>query len=271
MDNTPASNPHAGLEDADVVYLEEVEGGLSRFAAVFSTRYPKAVGPVRSARISDIELLRQYGKIAFAYSGVQHRMLPVLAAADLYDVSDDHSGIGYHRDYHWVAPDNLFGVPSVLFRRAPNAVRAHDVGFRFSDTVPAGGVPALRVSARYPSTRVTFTWSPARGRYLVAMNGQPSMSTSGAQLGGSTVIIQYVTVTPSPYHDFLGHNTPMSTSVGTGKALILRNGRAWVATWVRPTAASGTHWLVGGKDLPLAPGQVWVLLVNKTRPATVRP
>jgi len=270
MDNTPEANPHSGITQADVVYLEEVEGGLSRYAVVYSTLFPKIVGPVRSARITDIELLRQYGKVAFAYSGAQPRMLPVLAQADLYDVSADQGSKGYFRDYSRPAPYNMFGVPKELFQRAPQAVHAHDVGFRFSTTVPAGGVVAHRVSARYPSTKVTVTWSPSQGRWLAAMNGQPAMATEGGQLGGTTVIIQYVEVTPSPYHDVLGHNTTMSHTVGIGRALILRNGRAWAATWSRPTPESGTRWLVGGQDFPLAPGQVWVLLINRIRPATIR-
>lgn len=269
MDNTPRSEPHAGIKVADVVYLEEVEGGLSRYVVVFSSAMPKTAGPVRSARISDIELLRQYGKVAFAYSGAQSKMLPVLAAANLYDVSDDKGGLGYRRDSRWRSPDNLFGDPKLLLSRAPRAAHAVDVGFRFDEAVPAGGSPVTRVTASYPATKVTFAWSGTQNRWLAQMNGKATMAAEGGQLGGTTVIIQYVTVTRSIYHDFLGNYTPMSHTVGTGKALILRDGRAWSATWSRPTATSGTRWLVGGQDFPLAPGQVWVLLVNRTRPAVL--
>jgi Protein of unknown function (DUF3048) N-terminal domain/Protein of unknown function (DUF3048) C-terminal domain len=269
MDNTPASEPHAGIKYADVVYLEQVEGGLSRYAVVFSSQIPKAVGPVRSARIADIELLRQYGKVAFAYSGAQSLMLPVLAAADLYNVSDDNGGAGYYRVSSRPSPENLFGIPRELFQRAPHAAHAVDIGFRFSDQVPTGGAPAAQVSASYPATRVTFTWDASSGRWLAAMNGRRAMAAEGGQLGGTTVIIQYVTLSRSIYRDVLGHYTPMSTTVGTGNALILRNGQAWHATWSRPNQTVGTHWLVGGRDFPLAPGQVWVLLINKTTPATI--
>ena len=82
---------------ADVVYLEQVEGGLTRYAAVFSTRIPKSMGPIRSARIADLELFPQYGKFAFAYSGAQHKLRPAIAAANLYDVSGDHGITGYWR------------------------------------------------------------------------------------------------------------------------------------------------------------------------------
>ena len=268
MDNTPASNPHAGLLVADLVYLEQVEGGLSRYAAVYSSRLPAVLGPVRSARITDIELLAQFGKIAFAYSGAQTRMLPVLAAANLYDVSADQSGQGYYRDSNRVAPENLLGVPKVLLGRAPSAASAHNLGFVFSSAVPAGGTAVTRVSARYPATLVSFRWSPSSGRWLASMNGVPAMAAEGGQLGGQNVIIQYVTLSQSIYRDVLGHYTPMSTTVGTGTDLILRNGFAYSGTWSRPHPYDGTTWYVGGKPFPLAPGQTWILLINKATPAT---
>ncbi|MFI5101175.1 MAG: DUF3048 domain-containing protein [Actinomycetes bacterium] len=269
LDNTPQSNPWSGLKAADVVYLEQVEGGLSRYMAIYSSTYPTTVGPIRSARISDIDLLRQYGKVAFAYSGVQTKMLPVLKKAYLIDVSDDHGGLGYHRDFKRPAPYNLFGSPTVLLKRAGHAATAVDVGFTFDDTVPAGGTPVTKVSASFPATRVGFGWSPAAGRFLASMNGRKAMATEGGQLGGTTVIIQYVTVTRSIYHDHLGNYTPLSTTVGTGGALILRNGQYWRATWSRPSAATGTHWLVGGQPFPLAGGQVWVLLIDRRTPAKI--
>lgn len=269
LDNTPSSNPWSGLKAADVVYLEQVEGGLSRYVAVFSSAYPTTVGPVRSARISDIELLRQYGKVAFAYSGVQSKMLPVLKKAYLIDVSDDHGGLGYHRDTSRPAPYNLFASPSTLLKRAVHSAKAVDIGFTFDDAVPAGGSAATKVSASFPATRVGLTWNASSGRWLATMNGRKSMATEGGQLGGTTVIIQYVSVTQSIYHDKNGNYTPLSRTVGTGSALILRNGQVWHATWSRPSASGGTQWLVGGQPFPLAPGQVWILLMDKKRPATI--
>ena len=271
MDNTAKSNPHYGIKSADVVYLEQVEGGLSRYAIVFSSQIPKTVGPIRSARISDLELLRQYGKIAFAYSGAQSKMLPVLKAAYLYNVSDDTGGQGYRRDNRlWSAPDNLFADPLVLFKRAPNAAHAVNVGFTFGEAVPAGGRPVTTVSASFPATTASFTWDAGSGRWLAAMNGKRAMAAEGGQLGGTTVIVQYVTVTRSIYHDVNNNYTPLSRSVGSGTALIMRNGFAYNATWSRRSATSGTTWMVNGQVFPLAAGQIWVLLINKNNPAVLK-
>ena len=63
LDDTSFAHPQVGLRSADVVYIEQVEGGLTRLVAVFSSKIPSQIGPVRSARISNIELLSQYGKV----------------------------------------------------------------------------------------------------------------------------------------------------------------------------------------------------------------
>src|SRR4051794_34492364 len=83
IDNTTPAHPQVGIDDADIVYLEQVEGGLTRLAAVFSGTLPRTVGPVRSARQTDIELFAQYGRVAFAYSGAQHKVLTMLHHANL--------------------------------------------------------------------------------------------------------------------------------------------------------------------------------------------
>lgn len=267
LDNTSHANPHSGLMDADVVYLEQVEYGITRYAAIYSTRIPKAIGPIRSARIADLELLPQYGKVAFAYSGAQHRLRPHIAAAPLYDVSGDKGPSGYWRQSGRYAPYNFFGNGQDLLKRAPHAQKPHDVGFTFSDEAPAGGKRVTSVTARWPSARAEFTWSRSKHRWLLTMDGTKAMSTEGPQLGGTTVIVQYVTMYDSGYGDKFGGRTPMSDTVGSGKALILRNGKAYAGAWSRPSKDKGTTWTVGGKEFPLAGGQVWVLLVNKNSKA----
>jgi hypothetical protein len=267
LDNTSHSEPHAGLIAADVVYLEQVEYGITRYAAIYSTKVPKVIGPIRSARIADLELLPQYGKLAFAYSGAQHKLRPHIAAAPLYDVSGDKGPAGYWRQSGRFAPYNFFGNGKELLARAPHAQKPNDVGFTFDDEVPSGGRSLKSVTARWPSAQATFTWSKSAKRWLLTMDGRKAMSTEGPQLGGTTVIVQYVKVYDSGYGDKFGGRTPMSDTVGSGKALILRDGRAYDAAWSRPSKLKGTTWTVGGEEFPLAAGQVWVLLVNKNTKA----
>lgn len=144
IDNTVNAHPQAGVTVADLVYVEEVEWGLTRLLTVYSSQYPKEVGPVRSARITDLDLLEQFGRIAFAFSGANPRLVPLIAEAPLYDVSGDVSGEGYWREEGRTAPWDFFGDPDQLLARAPKAVKATDVGFRFSDDPPRGAAGSVR-------------------------------------------------------------------------------------------------------------------------------
>lgn len=271
IDNTRPAQPHIGLRSADVVYIEEVEGGLTRIAAVFATSMPPVVGPVRSARITDISLVAQYGRPAFAYSGAQRKLKPALAAASFYDVSDDAGGKGYYRDHSRRAPYNLLGKPAVLLARAPKASSAADVGFVFSDVVPVGGRAATKMRAAWLSSSAGFAWNASKNAYQVSLNGRPARAAEGGGQYATTVVVQYVRVQDSGYGDKFGEKTPLSITTGAGKGAVLRGGKSWPVTWSRPAETSGTRFLgANGQPLPFGVGQVWVLLVNKKTPVSFR-
>lgn len=273
LDNTGNAQPHAGLAKADVVYLEEVEYGITRIAAVFSSQVPTRIGPVRSARITDVDLISQYGRPAFAYSGAQGKLYPVLDAADFHDVSPRRSAEGYTRDYSRRAPYNYFLDGKVALDRAPGASLAHDIGFRFDEAVPDGGLPATRARMSWDYSTAAFRYDPDTGRYAVELNDRPAEAEeNGRGQDADTVVIQYVKQRPSPYFDRGGGNTPHADTIGTGKAIVLRDGKGWNVTWSRPRAQDGTVFtLPDGSVLTFKPGQTWVVLLDKERPATVKP
>jgi hypothetical protein len=264
IDNTGHSHPQAGVMAADLVYVQEVEWGLTRLVTVYSSELPKQIGPVRSARVTDLELLAQFGRIAFAYSGANPALLPDLAAASFYRVSYDVSGEGYQRSPERAAPWNVFADPDALLDRAPGSAKATDVGFTFGDQ-PDGGKRARGVTVSWPDSTLRFRWNPQKQRYLTWSDGEPAMAAEGPQLGGTTVIVQAVDSYPSGYGDAYGGVTPMSETVGRGPAWVLRDGRVWKVQWVRRSEERGTRWLYRGQDLPLAGGQVWILLMDNDR------
>lgn len=141
LDNTRNAQPHAGLRDADVVYIEEVEYGITRIAAVFSSKVPERIGPVRSARITDIDLLAQYGSPAFAFSGAQHKLWPAIADANFIDISPNKGAQHYARDYDRRAPYNYFLNGPGGLKRAPDASTTTDMGWVFGEDPPPGGLP----------------------------------------------------------------------------------------------------------------------------------
>ncbi len=273
LDNTRNAQPHAGLGSADVVYIEEVEWGLTRIAAIFSSAIPNHIGPVRSARITDIELLAQYGSPAFAFSGAQQKLWPMLEAASFEDVSANKGGEGYSRDSNRRAPYNYFADGQVMLERAPKASFSTDIGFLFSEDTPLGGRPASKVTAEWPYSSVRFVYDPITGRYNVRLNGAPA---KGEEIEGSqqasTVVIQYVKQTDSGFHDHSGGRTPLAETVGTGKALVLRDGQVWDVIWNRPSEELGTTFaLADGSPMPFKPGQQWVALVDRDRTVRIIP
>ena len=259
IDNVRPARPATGLAKADIVYIEPVEAGLSRLLAVFSSQPPATVGPVRSARESDLELLRQFGSPAFAYSGANSKVLPLIRKAPVHDVSPAHAGAPYFRGDSRPAPHNLYANTSGLLERAPEASKARDIGFRFGPA-PAGGRADTSETVGYSSFRAAFRWSGEARRWSVAMDGKPVEAADGTPPRPSTVVVQYVDIKLSRFGDKWGSKSPYTKSIGSGKALVLRDGKAYDTRWSRKTPADGTTFTTAdGKLMTFAPGQVWVV------------
>ncbi|MCQ4202272.1 DUF3048 domain-containing protein [Streptomyces sp. NPDC058783] len=263
VDNVRAARPQTGLEDADVVYAEPVEAGLSRLMAIYATKLPESVGPVRSARESDLELLGQFDQPVLAFSGAQSKLLPLIDEAPLRAEPADEDSAAYVRDPDRQAPHNLYLRPDELLRK-PSGAAALTTGFTYGKA-PAGGRAESSHTVRYPSASFTFTWSDSRDRWLVAMDGGPARTTDGGRLAPATVVVQHVTVRESAFRDFRGSNSPYVESVGSGHAEVLRDGRAYEATWKRGAAEDGTTFTTeDGKPLNFAEGQVWVVFTGRS-------
>ncbi|MGW7516495.1 DUF3048 domain-containing protein [Streptomyces sp. NPDC054796] len=263
IDNVPAARPHTGLDDADIVYTEQVEAGLSRLLAVFASRLPATVGPVRSARESDLELLRQFGHPALAYSGAQSKLLPALEAAPLTPLPPSAVGDAYVRGQDRPAPHNLYLKPARALRKGGDASAPDSIGFRFG-AAPEGGRAAEEHTVRYPGARFTYTWSAERRRWLVSMDGSPARTDEGKRLSAATVVVQYVTIRDSRLSDSAGSVTPYSETVGSGKALVLRDGKEYEGRWERSSASGGTTFTDDeGNGISFARGPVWVALAPK--------
>ncbi|MFF4170625.1 DUF3048 domain-containing protein [Streptomyces sp. NPDC001744] len=263
IDNVAAARPHTGLGAADLVYVEQVEGGATRLLAVYSSRLPARVGPVRSARESDIALLGAFDRPALAYSGAQSALNPLLAAAPLRRVTEGTAPGAFSRSPDRAAPHNLYLRPGRALAAAPDTGDVRDIGFRFGPA-PSGGTPTTFSAVRYPAARYAFTWSAADRAWRVAMDGREARATDTGPLAPATVVVQRVTVRPSAFHDRNGAASPYTETVGSGTALVLRDGRAHEARWSRPSASSGTAFTTpDGAPLAFAPGQVWIVLAPR--------
>lgn len=252
-----------GIDATDVVYVEEVEGGLTRLLAIFSSTTPTVAGPVRSARESDLEVLGQYGKVALGFSGANAGVLREIRRANVRDDSYDAVTGAYSLDRDRPAPYQFLVNVRKLAAGHPGAA-ARDVGFRFSavppaqpPTAPPG--PGRTLTVRFPSSTLSATY--AGGTYTLSRDGRP-LTTDGQPVTTTNILLQTVHVRSSRFVDHNGARTPYSETIGHGSASVLRGGARYRGSWSRASLAAPTTWAAsGGGALTLLPGRTWVVLV----------
>lgn len=267
IDNSSLARPfHRGLGEAALVYQELMEGGATRFLAIYSPAIGSEVGPIRSVRESDLELLAQFGKVPLAASGANAGVLATVAAAEqagaVIDVNYEKVPGPYRKGERRKDAINFYAAPAGIDEARPGGTWTKDIGLRFGPLPADAGFPAARASVRFsPMSKVTVEYDAGTGRYAVFNDGDRLNGAAPAN-----VVVQHVEIRESPYVDVLGNRTPYTVTVGEGAAVVLRDGRRLSGTWSRPDLPSGTRLLDDkARDLPLKPGPTWFLLVPAGR------
>lgn len=266
IDDTANGRPQVNIDKADVVYIEEVEGGLTRLLAVYNSQLP-TVASVRSTRAADPELVAQYGPIAYVASGGAHVPLAYLHRSPLKASINDAGGPGFARDGGRPAPYNLSANLTTVAKKL-KAPKAKSIGFTFSAAAPASAAAGTAVHTRVGSTNVDFKYNPKTRRYVRFINGAAQRTAGGATISTPNVIVQFCKVTQfNADRDVLGNPNQYTHSIGTGKVVVFRDGKRLVGTWKRPSATSGTTLVdAAGKPIPLKPGGEWVVLTRTGAP-----
>jgi hypothetical protein len=269
IDDTNAAHPQIGVEDADVVYVEQVEAGLTRLAAVYTSKLPPLIGPIRSARISDLELLAQFGRVGFAYSGAQSKMRPVIAAANLENLSAERNPPSiYGKDPNRPGPVDMILKPDLLLERANSnpkiKIDSPTISVFPFGKVPKGETSTANAKVKWPSAKYELRWDSLAEKWLIYFNEKPNLAASGEHLFADTAIIQIVSITPSIYGDKFGEITPFSKTTGTGKAVMLRDGFSYQISWQRDTETELTRWqTIDGEPANFKPGRTWIFLTDQ--------
>lgn len=273
IDNVSPARPQWGISAADLIFVEEVEAGLTRIAAVYNSTLPNKVGPVRSARISDLEIMEQFGTPAFAFSGAQSKFLPLIDQANVINASHGLNGKFYTRETDKNIPHNLTVDLASVVASLTGVSGAKDMGWTFSTATPAGGSDTKSFSAKWPASRVGAEWDGTNKAWVIALDGEPaSDAVTNQPLFAKNIIVQYVNqLEDSGFQDKNGNKTPLIQTVGSGTAVVMRDGQRYEATWSRPMAANPTTYTVGAASYVFAPGQTWVLFVPKTYPVVFDP
>ena len=268
IDNIDAARPQTGIDQADVVYEELVEGGLTRLAAIFQSQYPTTVGPVRSGRLTDEGIADDLNGPVFAYSGTNAVFLPILRSQPLTD-ADDGNRPGFFWRMPWaVSPHNLYTNAAALATASSTHTAPHPLFFYHAGHTAFGGAgmqPAAGVNIGFPAAFVGWTYNGKTALWYRSQNGTPDMVRNGPQLTASNIVIEFIPYSTSLMATGEGGPPapiPAGNMVGTGTAWVLSAGHVVKGTWSRPNLTTVTTFKdAKGAQFRLTAGKTWVELV----------
>ena len=270
LDDTKQAHPQIGIQAADLVFVEQVESGLTRLLALYSSVYPPSIGPIRSARISDIDLLAQFGKVAFAYSGSQTKMRPVLASANLNNLSAEKNPPSiFSRAADRIAPVDMILDPEKLLAHAIDRWKMSLISltapvFEFGE-VNANSISIVDATVKWPNAKYLISWDKSRNAWNLMQNDFAEVDANTGSIYVDNAIIQIVEISPSIYGDKFGGITPISKTVGNGDAYLLRDGKYLPIKWQRADAQNITTWVDLNDDpVNLKAGKTWIFLTGST-------
>jgi hypothetical protein len=266
VENSPQARPQAGLDRADVVLEELVEGGMTRFIALFHSDLPDEIGPVRSARPVDVAIGTGFGQPVFAYSGARPAVQSLLRGSPL--VALEEGAPGFYR-----APDRR--SPHDLFLRTPDVIAAGvergagplvSPGWAFAEEPPSGSAPGTGLQVPMStSSRTGWTYDDAAGLYRRDQGGERSVVTGEGRIGAANVVVLATRHYTDGCCDSNGAPYAETDVTGEDVAIVLRDGARYEATW-RKTSAEAPLELLGadGEAFPLKPGPTWILLPSSS-------
>lgn len=275
IENSPEARPQVNLQLADVVYESITEGGITRFNAIFHSNSPAKLGPVRSARLSDLDIVPQYGAL-FVFSGASSTVNSRINKTSIDNLSED-AGITYpfFRGDDRPRPHNLYVVLDKVREEA--AKRKMDTtqnvkGLAFerkhseepSNTITEIGIPFS------PANRVTWTYDAASNTYLRVNNGSKhNDSGTGKQISARNVVVMWAKHAVAS-HDKVGSTTYEITLTGSGKCSLFRDGQRFDGTWTAGADAPPTFKAADGSQIKLTPGNTWMQVVQPSVNITMK-
>ena len=276
--NYPDDRPSAGLNQADIVFEEPVEGAITRLVAVFQCQGAPLVGDLRSARQPDAGILSQLSNPLFVHAGGIDPVISLLQASALQDENlySGNRGSAIIMQPGRESPYSTFVNTASLWAFVPADVTPPAPIFQFSASPPTGSVPGSGGSVHIPfssSSDVTWTWSPSTGTYLRSYAGTPDTLLTGGQTAAKNVVVLTVqTAYGSWVENEEGGHEVLVTSTGTGPLVVLRDGVAITGTWSRTSlTAPTTFTATDGTPITLSPGNTWEELVPAGITVTTTP
>jgi hypothetical protein len=259
IENTPEALPQWGIDQADVVYEEIVNGGITRLAAIFNSQAPTKVGPVRSVRPTDTQVVWPLGGI-FAFSGGAPYAIDSIETAPVKLVDESSAGVAMFRDPDLEAPHNLFASAPLLFAFKGTPTPPPALFTYRSATTKAVGTLVSKFVVPFPSIYpVTWTWDATTKSWDRTLFGMSDVTGTGVRESPQNVIVMFVN-----YVNGIGTENSYADLQGSGTADVFSDGREVAGTWSRGSSMADViqYHNVAGATIALTPGQTWVELLN---------
>jgi hypothetical protein len=274
IETSPAARPQTNLQLADVVYESVTEGGITRFNAIYHSQNPDEVGPVRSARLSDLYIVPQYHAL-FVFSGASSTVNAKVNKSGIENLSED-AGITYpfFRSKEHPMPHNLFVILSKVReeaskRKMPSTETVQ--GFSFDRKVVETTSTITQLSIPFSqANHVSWTYDSASRTYLRTNDGKIHKdAATGKQLSARNVVVIWAKHTVAS-RDKVGSTTYEIVLDGKGKASVFSNGQRYDGTWETDGSAPPTFKMSDGTPIELAPGNTWIQVVQPSVNITMK-
>jgi len=269
IENTPDALPQWGVDQADVVYEEIVNGGITRLAAVFNSNAPAKVGPVRSVRPTDTQVVWPLGGL-FVYSGgAAYAVASISTVPSLKLIDESSAGAAMFRDPTRFAPHNLYTIAPLLFKFQGSPVPPPKLFTYRNATAKVVGTKVASFVVPFPSMYpVTWTWNATTMSWDRTLFARADVTGTGVRESPRNVVVMFVN-----YVNGIGTESSYADLQGSGTAAFFTDGKEQLGTWSRGASKSDvlTYTTRNGKSLELTPGQTWVELLDTGTALTVTP
>jgi Protein of unknown function (DUF3048) N-terminal domain/Protein of unknown function (DUF3048) C-terminal domain len=269
IENAPEARPQIGLAEADVIYEQEAEGGITRFNVLYHCQDADRIGPIRSARPVDPSILQQYGDPLFVHAGSVGAVLREIEEAGIEQINCNFEEETCPRDEDHEAPHDVFTSTDALRDFSDTVGEAPEPVFTFDEEVPEDAKKGRVVNLNFsPVANVFWKYRNNRDAYLRFHDEDSHQLEDGSQVMATNVVVMLVDRDDTRITDAAGNPVPNFDLVGRGDLLVFRNGKVIQGKWERPSEDDVTQLLDRqGDEIPLAPGQTWVELFPTDAPA----
>ncbi|WP_209715640.1 DUF3048 domain-containing protein [Marmoricola sp. OAE513] len=255
IDNSRASDPQYGLGSADMVVEEMVEGGYTRLAVAFYSKLPKKVGPVRSARASDIGIVKPTHAVLVA-SGAAPKTKGRLNQAGIRLYEEGSKGTYRDRSEHDALHSVFIDLPKFATSVKKKAIVPANYLPWGTESDYVGVRPAKTISVRFsPITTTVFKWNGKK--YL----NTDTYARRGDQFKADSVLVIRTREGDAGYLDPAGNKVPETLFFGQGTFLLFHKGQALRGTWTKADRAAPLELSTAAGPVKVPAGHVWVELL----------